>query len=122
MKKNGKKLYELARDGITIEREPRPVTVYSLSMISQYQEDPTGNKIMPLSLPSFGLDISSGGGFYVRSLISDLARSLGGRAHMTNLMRVKQVFLYDLYVLLYLISPDSSCESFFILRQEKLIK
>jgi len=90
LKKDGKKLYELARDGITIEREPRAVTVYSLSMINQIQEDNLGNKIRSLSLPSFGLDISSGGGFYVRSLISDLARSVGGRAHMTDLMRVKQ--------------------------------
>jgi tRNA U55 pseudouridine synthase TruB len=64
-------------------------------MINQIQEDNLGNKIRSLSLPSFGLDISSGGGFYVRSLISDLARSVGGRAHMTDLMRVKQVRFFQ---------------------------
>jgi tRNA U55 pseudouridine synthase TruB len=72
-------------------------------MINQIQEDNLGNKIRSLSLPSFGLDISSGGGFYVRSLISDLARSVGGRAHMTDLMRVKQVlFFQNIYINIYI--------------------
>ena len=90
LKKDGKKLYELARDGITVEREPRAVTVHALTIISKFQEDADGQKIRELNLPNFGLDITSGGGFYVRSLISDLARSCGGRAHMTDLLRVKQ--------------------------------
>jgi tRNA U55 pseudouridine synthase TruB len=78
-------------------------------MINQIQEDNLGNKIRSLSLPSFGLDISSGGGFYVRSLISDLARSVGGRAHMTDLMRVKQVkaFLYHLIILCFIVILDT---------------
>jgi tRNA pseudouridine55 synthase len=90
LKRDGKKLYELARDGITVEREPRAVTVHSLDMLSEYQEFPLGTEKRKVQLPHFGLDISSGGGFYVRSLISDLARSCGGRAHMTDLMRTKQ--------------------------------
>jgi tRNA pseudouridine55 synthase len=90
LKRDGKKLYELARDGITVEREPRPVTVHSLELLSEFQEDPVGERIRKIALPYFGLDISSGGGFYVRSLISDLARSCGGRAHMTDLLRTKQ--------------------------------
>jgi tRNA pseudouridine55 synthase len=90
LKRDGKKLYELARDGITVEREPRPVTVHSLELLSEFQEDPAGERIRKIALPYFGLDISSGGGFYVRSLISDLARSCGGRAHMTDLLRTKQ--------------------------------
>lgn len=90
LKRDGKKLYELARDGITVEREPRAVTVHSLDMLSEYQESPLGTKSRKIQLPHFGLDISSGGGFYVRSLISDLARSCGGRAHMTDLIRTKQ--------------------------------
>ena len=90
LKRDGKKLYELARDGITVEREPRAVTVHSLDMLSEYQEFPFGTESRKIQLPHFGLDISSGGGFYVRSLISDLARSCGGRAHMTDLIRTKQ--------------------------------
>jgi tRNA pseudouridine55 synthase len=90
LKRDGKKLYELAREGITVERDARPVTVYSLDLTKKFQEDPSGVRIRSISLPSFGLDISSSGGFYVRSLISDLAKSCGGRAHMTDLLRVRQ--------------------------------
>ena len=90
LKRDGKKLYELARQGIEVEREARNVTVYSLQMMSEFQEDIQGTKKRPLQLPSFGLSVQSSGGFYVRSLISDLARACGGRAHMTDLLRVKQ--------------------------------
>ena len=90
LKRDGRKLYELARQGIEVEREARNVTVYSLQLTSEFQEDLQGNKIRSLSLPSFGLSVSSSGGFYVRSLISDLARACGGRAHMTDLLRTKQ--------------------------------
>ena len=90
LKRDGKKLYELARQGIEVEREARNVTVYSLQMMPEFQEDIQGLKKRPLLLPSFGLSVQSSGGFYVRSLISDLARACGGRAHMTDLLRVKQ--------------------------------
>ena len=90
LKRDGRKLYELARQGIEVEREARNVTVYSLQLTSEFQEDLLGNKMRSLSLPSFGLSVSSSGGFYVRSLISDLARACGGRAHMTDLLRTKQ--------------------------------
>ncbi|CAN0534694.1 unnamed protein product, partial [Scytosiphon promiscuus] len=63
-----------------VEREARPVTVYSLRQTSPA---PT--------LPLLGLELESGGGFYVRTLIEDLARALGTRAHMTALERTKQV-------------------------------
>ncbi|CAM9851583.1 unnamed protein product [Scytosiphon promiscuus] len=77
--KDGERLYELARKGITVEREARPVTVYSLRQTSP-----------ALTLPLLGLELESGGGFYVRTLIEDLARALGTRAHMTALERTKQ--------------------------------
>ena len=78
LKRDGKKLYELARVGIEVEREARPVTVYKL-------------ELMPTSvLPHFSLDIECSGGFYVRSVISDIARACGSRAHMTALTRTKQ--------------------------------
>lgn len=78
LKRNGTPMYELARDGIVVEREARPVTVYNLELAS------------PKNLPYFGLNIECSGGFYVRSLISDLAKSCDGCAHMTGLIRVKQ--------------------------------
>lgn len=79
LKKDGKKLYELARAGIEVERESRQVTVYHLSL--------TQDSFNP---PYFGLDVSCSGGFYVRSLISDLARACNARAHMTSLLRTQQ--------------------------------
>ena len=44
----------------------------------------------PLVLPNFKLEIDCSGGFYVRTLLSDLARECGSVAHMTALIRIKQ--------------------------------
>ncbi|CAM9888097.1 unnamed protein product [Ectocarpus sp. 4 AP-2014] len=77
--KDGQRLYELARKGITVEREARQVRVDSLR-----QTDPA------LPLPLLGLELECGGGFYVRTLIEDLGRALRTRAHMTALERTKQ--------------------------------
>jgi len=85
LKKDGKKLYELARAGVEVERESRPVTIYRLELTDRCPLTDA-----PLSLPSFGLDVHCSGGTYVRTLISDIARSCGTRAHMTNLLRCKQ--------------------------------
>lgn len=74
---NGKRLYELARKGVEVERKPRQVTVYSLELADA-------------TLPALRLQVVSSGGFYVRSLIADLARSMEGRGHMTALLRTKQ--------------------------------
>ena len=92
---NGERLYELARRGVEVERKARNVTFFELELLET-----------DLTLPRFSLHIASSGGFYVRSLISDLARrwvsslelsitvlnlcSMQGRAHMTELMRTKQ--------------------------------
>ena len=85
LRKNGKRLYELARKGEVVEVEPRPVQVDLLNLVPAEEE--TG-QVMPW--PHFGLEIECQGGTYVRSLISDLARAVGARAHMTALLRVKQ--------------------------------
>ena len=78
LKRDGKKLYELARAGIEVEREAREVVVHRLDLLD---ED---------ALPEFGLMIECGGGFYVRSVIADIATSMGSMAHMTELVRTKQ--------------------------------
>lgn len=77
LKRDGETLYNLARQGIEVEREPRPVKVYSLSLHS-------------LTLPHFEIDVECGGGFYIRTLISDMAKKLDSVAHMTELIRTKQ--------------------------------
>src|SRR5581483_6586111 len=70
----GRRAYELARRGVSVELEPRPVEVYSLSIRSY-------------CYPELVLDVECGSGFYVRSLGRDLAESLGTSAVMSGLVR-----------------------------------
>lgn len=79
VKVEGRRLYELAREGRTVEREARRVTVHSL--------DVTGFEggLNPL----VGLRVVCGKGVYVRSIADDLARALGGRAHLVELRRTR---------------------------------
>jgi tRNA pseudouridine55 synthase len=84
LKVNGKKMCDLARQGIEVIPKLREVTVYSLNLENR------NNNNEVLILPKFGLKIECKGGFYVRSLISDIGRGCNTRAHMTNLIRTKQ--------------------------------
>ena len=77
LKKDGKRLYELAREGIEVERDPRPVTVHELEIVS----------VTPGPHPVVEFRVVCGKGTYVRSLADDLAREFGGRAHLTSLRR-----------------------------------
>jgi tRNA pseudouridine55 synthase len=79
LKKDGKRLYDLAREGKTVEREARPVTIYRLDLLSTNAE-----------LPSFDLSVHCSSGTYIRTLITDLARSVESRAHLTALERTQQ--------------------------------
>jgi len=74
IKKDGKPLYELARQGIEVEREARPVTVYSLSW-----ERLDGDRL--------AVDLHCSSGFYVRSLADDVGSALGCGAHVEALSR-----------------------------------
>ncbi|MFT7600985.1 MAG: tRNA pseudouridine55 synthase [Acidimicrobiales bacterium] len=75
VKVDGKRLHELAREGITIEREPRPVSIRSFS--TQPTDDPL----------VYRADVSCSSGTYVRTLAADLGSVLGGGAHLRNLRR-----------------------------------
>lgn len=72
--KDGKRLYELARQGIEIEREARKITVYSLSLGS-FDGD------------CFSISVECSAGTYIRSLIDDIGKDLGCGAIMTDLRR-----------------------------------
>lgn len=72
---NGKRLHELAREGIEIERAPRPVTIHRF--------DVTG-WVAPAVL---SIDVECSAGTYIRTLADDLGRLLGGGAHLRNLRR-----------------------------------
>ena len=73
---NGKRLYELARMGIKVERPKREVTVYELRL-EEFSEETFEGKLF----------ISCGKGTYVRSIIEDMGYKLGCGAIMTSLVR-----------------------------------
>lgn len=78
IKKNGVRLYELARQGIEIERESRQVTIYSLELVSSDEEK-----------NEYTIDVECSSGTYIRSLISDIGEELSCGAVMTSLRRTK---------------------------------
>ena len=74
----GKRLYQYAREGKEVERRFRTVTVYSLELLSFDGSTQSGT-----------LEIYCGGGTYIRTVIDDLARSLGTVGVMTDLVRTE---------------------------------
>lgn len=78
VQKDGVRLYELARQGIEVEREARKITVYSLKILSFDEETQQGS-----------LGVSCSKGTYIRSLIADIGESLGTFGMMTELVRTK---------------------------------
>ena len=76
LKKDGKKLYELAREGIEVERAARPLTIYELSLT-------------PLSDQQLQLNVTCSKGTYVRVLAEDIAKALGTLGHLTALRRIR---------------------------------
>jgi tRNA pseudouridine55 synthase len=76
LKVGGKRLHELARRGVEVEREARPVTVY------QFQVDAMGSEPGVLRA-----EVQCSSGTYVRALAADLGSALGGGAHLRNLRR-----------------------------------
>lgn len=79
LKHEGRRLYDIARAGEEIERDPRPVTVYELEILS----------VGPGPYPEVEFRVVCGKGTYVRSLADDMAAALGGRAHLTALRRTR---------------------------------
>lgn len=76
LKKDGKRLYELARQGIEVERQPRPITVYRLEILAYEPENGT-----------LTFDCHCSKGTYIRSICDDIGRLLGCGAVMTALRR-----------------------------------
>lgn len=80
IKIGGKKLYELARKGIEIERPPRPVTVHEFALLS----DPSTVHRTPCTIQC---RIRCSSGTYVRALARDLGELLGTGGYLTALRR-----------------------------------
>ena len=74
LKYNGKPLYEYARQGITVEREARPITIFELNFIEY-------------NAPYLTLEVHCSKGTYIRTLVDDLGEALGCGAHVTMLRR-----------------------------------
>ena len=77
LKHNGQPLYKLARQGIEIEREPRPVTVFKYNILD----------FRPGSKAELDVEVHVSKGTYVRSLAEDLGNVLGCGAHVSALHR-----------------------------------
>jgi tRNA pseudouridine55 synthase len=74
LKRDGKALYEYARAGIEIEREPRRVTIHHIDVVSGRADEWT-------------LDVRCSKGTYIRTLAEDIGRQLGCGAHLAALRR-----------------------------------
>lgn len=77
LKKDGVRLYDLARQGIEVEREKRKITIYSLEL-TDYQQ---GNE--------YEIEVSCSKGTYIRTLIDDIGKELSCGAVMTALRRTR---------------------------------
>ena len=76
LKVNGKKLYELARQGIEVERKARPVVIHEI-------------KILEIALPRVRMEETKKKGTYIRTLCHDIGLKLGCGACMEELIRTK---------------------------------
>lgn len=75
IKKDGKKLYEYARAGIEIKREPRSVEIYAIRDITKEADD------------TYSFDVYCSKGTYIRSLCRDIGRKLSCLAVLSGLLR-----------------------------------
>ncbi len=78
IKKEGKKLYELARKGIEVERKPRSVTIHALELLR-----------WPDAGEDFPLRVVCSKGTYVRTLCHDIGQALGCGGCMSDLRRTR---------------------------------
>jgi len=75
IKVDGKRLYKLARAGIEVERQARPVEIHSI-------------KILEFAPPKLTLEVECGRGTYMRSLAHDVGEALGCGGHVADLVRL----------------------------------
>ena len=80
LKKDGKALYEYARAGVEVEREPRQVTIHELEML---------DADLASDAPSLRLRVHCSKGTYIRTLGEDIGAALGCGAHLASLQRVE---------------------------------
>lgn len=79
LKVGGRRLHELAREGIEVERAPRPVHIGSLE-VTDFEPGP---------FPTASISVACSSGTYIRTLAADLGAALGGPAHLASLRRTR---------------------------------
>ena len=75
VKVDGERAYDLAREGVELELEPRPVTIHAIDVVGQPDPD------------HIEIELRCGKGAYVRALVRDLAEALGACGHVSALRR-----------------------------------
>ena len=74
LKYQGRPLYEYARQGITVERSARPITIHKLELLARRQDE-------------LDLQVACSKGTYIRTLVEDIGQALGCGAHVSMLRR-----------------------------------
>ncbi len=109
LKVNGKKLVDLARAGITVERQGRPITVYSID--PEYLSD-----------DEYSLNVHCSKGTYIRTLCADIGKALGCGGAMSYLRRTKSgMFSLDDSYTLEQIEQLSTEERFSLLSPTEML-
>ncbi len=106
----GKRLYQLAREGKSVERKPRKITIFDIKLLS-FEEDKAK------------LYITCSKGTYIRTLLEDMAEAVGSVGHMSALTRCKSgVFTVENSIKIEDIREDMlmPCDSMFM-QYEKLV-
>ncbi len=80
IKQNGKKLYELAREGIEVERKPRRIHIDAIAILEDEHLNETH---------TFTMEVKCSKGTYIRTLCNDIGESLGCGGAMQNLLRTR---------------------------------
>jgi len=92
-KVDGKKLYELARKGVEIERKPVRVSIYELELIKGGQRSEVRgqlkNEVQRPKTKDHTLRVACSAGTYIRTLAEDIGRKIGVGAHLAELRRTK---------------------------------
>jgi tRNA pseudouridine55 synthase len=92
---DGRRLHELAREGVEVERQARPVTVHSFTAGA------------PTAPGCFPIEVTCSSGTYIRTMAADLGTALGGGAHLRDLRRTAiGPFTVDQAVPLEELTPD----------------
>lgn len=76
LKVNGKKLYELAREGKEVERKARPITIYNIEILEEAH-------------PEYTIKVACSKGTYIRTLCHDIGQALGCGGVMVSLKRTR---------------------------------